>query len=89
MKQLSAYLCIALYFTRLLCYQFQVIAILASVTASSLATPVSVLDHYAPIKVAVSHPALAIAHHVPLAHHETVEVEHYVSAAVGRVESPY
>jgi hypothetical protein len=65
------------------CYQFQVIAVLATLTASSLATPVSVLDHYSPLRVAVSQPAVAIAHHVP------VEVEHYVSAAVGRVESPY
>ena len=57
--------------------------------ASSLATPVSLLDHYSPLKLAVSHPAVAIADHVPVAHHETVEVEHYVSAAVGcSVESP-
>jgi len=71
------------------CYQFQVIAVLATLTASSLATPVSVLDQYSPLGIAVSQPAVAIAHPVPVAHHETVEVEHYVSAAVGRVESPY
>jgi ABC-type Co2+ transport system permease subunit len=69
--------------------QFQVIALLATLTASSLATPVSLLDHYSPLKVAVSHPAVAIAHHVPVAHHETVEVEHYVSAARESAEPPY
>ena len=78
------------------CYQLQVVALLATLTAPSLATPlpISELDHYAPLKVAVSHPAVAIAHPVSLAHHETVEVEHYVSAAVlshlaGSVESRY
>jgi hypothetical protein len=89
MKQLLTCLCIALYFIRRFCYQFQVTAILATLTAFSLATPVSVLDHYSPLGVAVSHPAVAIAQHVPVAQHETVEVEHYVSAAVGSVESPY
>jgi hypothetical protein len=61
----------------------------ATLTASTLATPVSVTDHYTPLNVAVSHPALAIAHHLPVAHHETVDVEHYVSGSVGSVESPH
>jgi hypothetical protein len=50
--------------------------VLATLTASTLATPISIYDHYAPVKVAVAHSP------VPIAHHEAIEVEHYVSATV-------
>jgi hypothetical protein len=48
--------------------------------ASTLATPVSVFDHYAPVKIGVAHAPVAIARPVVAAHHEAIEVEHYVSA---------
>ena len=76
------YPCSALLFTPSSWYLFHIIALLATLTTSTLATPVSVLDHYSPLKVAVSHTPVAIAQHVPVAHHEIIDVEHYVSAAV-------
>jgi hypothetical protein len=59
---------------------FQIVTLLATLTASTLATPVSVFDHYAPVKIGVAHAPVAIARPVAVAHHEAVEVEHYVSA---------
>ncbi|XP_069705125.1 cuticle protein 7-like [Periplaneta americana] len=63
--------------------KISVVAILA-LAASTVGVPVppyDEYDHYAPVKLAVSHAPVAIAHSVavPVAHHETVEVEHYAA----------
>ncbi|XP_021917296.1 cuticle protein 7-like [Zootermopsis nevadensis] len=56
-------------------FTFTIVTLLATLTASTLATPISIYDHYAPVKVAVA-PAPALA----IAHHGAVEIEHYAPA---------
>jgi hypothetical protein len=60
--------------SKLMWFPFQIVALLVTLTASTMATPISIFDQYAPVKLAV-------------ANHEAIEVEHYVSATVHRRHS--